>query len=138
MTYLLNGKIINKFNEIFKLNLDFSDTNFNILIYLYDHEEDWNNLTDLSCYLLIKFLAENDYRMVVDYFCFLCKKSIETEEKPQSLHEKRFKEHMPINFFFNSNDIYSSIKRCEDIKYKKCSLQTTSQRILSEFFNYTK
>lgn len=114
MNYFINSKIIDKFNQVFGLKLDFQDTNFNIMIYLYEHPNEWKDLNDLQCFFLIKFLVNNDIFMILDYINYLCKKCDENQ-KPLKLHYQVFQREFHINDVFGINQILEASKKREKL-----------------------
>jgi hypothetical protein len=65
--YLLTPELIQKFNTSFNLELNKDCKDFNIFIYVYENQQQFEQLNDLELIEIIKFLSYYDRKAFVDY-----------------------------------------------------------------------
>ena len=79
MSYYLTPRAINKINETLGLKLKFEDRNFNILIYIYEHADEYKACDDYEFIEIVKFLTEYDFKMLWDARIYIIEKQKEDD-----------------------------------------------------------
>lgn len=119
MSYYLTPRVINKINETLGLKIKFEDRNFNILIYIYEHADEYKKCDDFELIEIVKFLTEYDFKMLWDARIYI----IENQKDDSKVGDVELCEIIPeIADIVNNNDKLDDrnlrllIKRLKDIQ----------------------
>jgi hypothetical protein len=102
MGYLLTPKAIEIINRNLNLKLEETNKDFNILIYIFEHYDEYEILKlNLDFYMLLKFYGHVEYFMILDFIKYLSRKIINSSQIVPVIN---------INPFINSKfELFSDI-----------------------------